>query len=152
MAMRKLSVAALMLWCAMCFGEAKAGGFLLEPRHCPLGSDWFPGPPIPQTVTQTLCDFLFALDAGDLEGAYRLLSPEFRSSLPFVQFGLTVSKIRQREGGRPAERFVSDIRIIQNVYVFSLQVYGEGGGYGQDIYLRQDSDIARITGLRVGPN
>jgi hypothetical protein len=133
----------------MCGGsELTAGGFLLDPQNCPTGN-WLPEPDIPQTVTDTLCDFLLALDDGEESAAYKLLSKGFSSRMSFKEFKGAFSDLQQSGSyysREPPERYVMNVSKRGDAYRFSIQVFGGSRGYEEDILIRED----QIVGLRIG--
>jgi hypothetical protein len=148
------SSAALVVLCLMLpLGNAKAGGFIIDPTNCPSGN-WFPGPPIPQKVTDALCRFLLAVDNQDFHAAYDQVSPDFRSGETldqFVQAGANARRLGGAETGSRAERFVLDAAPDRSEYRFVTQVYYPKGAFREEIYIRATSSGAEVAGLKIGP-
>jgi hypothetical protein len=103
---------------------------------------------VPQIATDTLCKFLLALDSGDVHAAYALVSTEFASGQSIDEFNGQL----EHTSGQPAERYVMDVRSPGGVYVFSIQVFGGSRGYQEDVYIGVNQDIAKVVGLRIGPD
>jgi hypothetical protein len=152
--MRTLAAVLVSLWFLCGAGNANAGGFILDPSRCPNGN-WFPGPPVPQAATDTLCKFLLALDKRDVSAAYALLSADFASRQSPDEFRRQLDELQKREeftSGGPPERFVINVRSDGGVYVFSIEVFGGSRGYQENVYVSLKQGDAKVVGLRIGPS
>ncbi len=155
--MRRICVIEAAIAASLAISNAQAGGFDFDPARCPTGH-YFPGPSIPQEATDVLCGFLLAVDQGRPTEAYRLVSPEYRSSETLDQFIKTSTDIRQRggaSGDRAPTRSLLNVRqerdILGSIYRFTLQVYYAKSMFTEDIYVRATPGGAEIAGLRLGP-
>jgi hypothetical protein len=156
--MRLLTPVLVALWFSFGVGTVDAGGFRFDPSRCPTG-DWLPNPSVPQIATDTLCEFLAALDRGDVHAAYALFSPDFASDQSPDDFRMQIEELqrtREYASSEPPERYLVNVRSLNvrpqgAVYVFSVQVFGGSRGYQEDIYISVHQTQANVVGLRIGP-
>jgi hypothetical protein len=134
--------------------RAEAGGFSFDPKNCPLGEYWLPimDNPIPQPVTDTLCDFFKAQDINDYGASGNLLDPSVdRPSFDTYNNSENSNKSRIGVRGKPQRFVVDGKKPNSHTYQFVFREFYSTGVFRRSVTIGYENGRASIAGVEFGP-